>query len=224
MSKRSIVLINGSPRRNGTSYSFARTLEILAEEDENTATVIHAIDYFDRKASLYHLKSIISQSDFIGLVMPMYADTLPYITIWFLEQLSLGFKNELRDKSLFSIVQCGFPEVALCQPAIKSAGFFAEDMGMNWLGGLGVGFGAFINGTLLENYGSRGRKITSAFKHLLQDVFSGNKVSTTVQNLLTPRVPKFLYRPIAFFYNEKIKREAIKKYGIRNLDRHVYLE
>jgi multimeric flavodoxin WrbA len=40
MSGKKLLLINGSPRKKGTSYSFARTIKLLAENCGNEAEII----------------------------------------------------------------------------------------------------------------------------------------------------------------------------------------
>ena len=223
MNNNSIIILNGSPRKKGTSYSFARTIQKLAENDGNTAEIIHIIEYFDGGKSFEDLKAILGQSKIISLVTPLYVDTLPYPVIWFLERLLRELKPELRGKRFFAIGQCGFPDVTLCQPLLGSCRCFAEATGMNWLGGLGYGGGAIIDGALLEDLGSKGKKITAAFKLVLADVIHGRKISSKAQNLLTVKIPIILYRPLAAFLNYKARKTA-QKSGITDLSRKFYLE
>lgn len=223
MNKKRLLLLNGSPRKKGTSFSFARTIKMLAEDAGHIAEVIHIIEYFNGQKSLDDLKIIILHSDIITLVAPVYVDTLPYPDIWFFEKLSSEFSNELYGKSFFAIGQCGFPDITLCQPLLESCRCFAEATGMKWLGGLGYGGGAIIDGALLENLGNRGKKITSAFKLALEDVFQGKKISSKPQDLLKVRIPKIFYRPLAAFLNHRVRKTA-RRYGVTDLTRKVYLE
>ena len=218
-----VLAINGSPRKNKTSYSFGRTMKILTEELGNTAEIIHIIEYFDGEKSLENLRNIIIQSDIIALVAPLYVDTLPYPAIWFFEKLSSEFKNELNEKSFFAVGQCGFPDITLCQPLIESCRCFAEETRMKWLGGLGYGGGAILDGALLENLGKKGEKITFAFKLAIEDVFQGKKISSKSQELLTIKIPKIFYHPLAAFLNHRARKNA-RKYGVTDLARKVYLE
>ena len=94
---------------------------------------------------------------------------------------------------------------------------------MNWLGGLGYGGGAIIDGALLEDLGSKGEKITAAFKLTLEDVIHGRKISSKAQDLLTLKIPKILFRPLAAFLNFKARKTA-QKSGITDLARKYYLE
>lgn len=223
MGVKRLVIFSGSPRKKGTSYSFARTIKIIAEDDGNKAEIVHIIEYFDGTKEFDILKSIISKSDIICLTTPLYVDTLPYPVIWFFEKLSTEMNNELHGKSFFAIGQCGFPDVTLLQPLLGSCRCFAEATEMNWLGGLGYGGGAIIDGALLENLGGKGKKITSAFKLALGNVMQGKTISSKAQDLLTVKIPKIFYRPLAAFLNHKTKKIALK-YGVTDLERKIYLE
>jgi hypothetical protein len=93
---------------------------------------------------------------------------------------------------------------------------------MKWLGGLAYGGGAILDGALLENLGRKGQKITSAFQLALDDVFQERMIGAKAQELLTIRIPKILYRPLAALLNSNSKKMA-KKFGT-DLTRKVYLE
>jgi len=218
-----LVIFNGSPRKNGTSYSFSHTIKKLAEDSGNAAEIVHIIDYFDGKKDIDSLIHIISKSDILGLVTPLYVDTLPYPVIWFLEKLSCDLRTELNGKDFFAVSQCGLPDVTLFKPLLGSCRIFAESVSMNWLGGLGYGGGAIINGELMENLGSKGRKITSGFKIALEDILNEKMISSRAQDLLTIRIPKILLWPISAFLNYKSKSMA-RKSGVKDLSSKVYLE
>jgi len=223
MGQKRLLILNGSPRKNKTSFSFARTIKSLSEDLGNSAEVIHIIDYFDGKENFEGLGEIIGESDVIGLVAPLYVDTLPYPNIWFFEKLSNELRKELYGKSFFAIGQCGFPDTSLCEPLLDTCEFFAKTTEMKWLGGLGYGGGAILDGALLEELGKKGRKITLAFKIALGDVFEGREISSQPQKLLKVKIPKILYRPLAAFLNYNAKKTA-RKYGITDLTKKVYLE
>lgn len=223
LDRKKLILLNGSPRKNKTSYSFARTIKMLAEDIGCVVEIFHVIDYFDGKYTLDELKASILTSDVIGLVAPLYVDTLPYPNIWLFDKLYQELENEQQGKDFFMIGQCGFPDITLCQPMIESCRYFAETVGMNWLGGLSYGGGSIIDGELLENLGRKGKKITSAFKLALEDIFQGKKISSKPQELLTLRIPKIIYRPLAAFLNYKIKQTA-RKHGVTDIFKKVYLE
>lgn len=223
MNKKNIIIFNGSPRKNGTSFSFAREIKKLWGGEGNTAEIAHIIEYMDGIKDFNSLRNIILKSDVICLVTPLYVDTLPYPVIWFLEKLSREFKNELNGRDFFAIGQNGFPDPTLFEPLLGSCKCFAQAAGLNWLGGLGYCGGAIINGTPVENLGRRGRKITSAFKMAIEDITQGKMISPNVQERLTVRMPKMLYYPLSCFLNHKARKTA-KSLGITNIERKVYLE
>lgn len=223
MSGKRLLLINGSSRKNGTSYSFARTFELLAESWGNEAEIIHAIDYFDGKEKIEHLGALIAQSDILVISAPLYADTLPYHDIWLLEKLADECANELKGKAFFAIVQCGFPDITRIEPLLDACRFFAEDTGMNWLGGLAYGGGPLINGALLEGIGKKGEKITSGFKGALENILRGEKIDPSSQEQITMKIPRIMYRPLVVLMNQRTKKLA-KESGNADFARKVYLE
>lgn len=211
MNKIKLLLFNGSPRKNGTSYSFAMTIKKLAEDAGNRAEIVHIIDYFDKKHCLDDLRSKISQADIMALVAPLYVDTLPYPNIWLLEKLAGEFRNELRGKSLFAVAQSGFLDIKVLQPLLATCKFFAQETEMDWLGGLAYGGGSVINGAMMETIGKKGERITQSFKFALADIIAGKPISAKAQETLTEKIPKILYRPLAAYMNYTIKKTAKEK-------------
>lgn len=222
MAKKQLLLFNGSPRKNGTSFSFARTIKKLAEDRGHAVEVIHVIEYLDGENGLDNLQKLIARSEIIGLVSPLYVDALPYPVIHFFEMIASKCSQELRGKSFFAIGQCGFPDVTLLDPLLGSCQCFAGATHMKWLGGLGYGGGPMINGTHLEDLGKKGQKITAAFQLLVENVTNDQPIASAVQTMLGVSVPKLLYRPLAAFLNHNARKEA-RKLGT-DLYRKTYLE
>ncbi len=220
--KRQILILNGSPRKNKTSYSFARTLKALAEEMEHEAEIIHIIDYFDGTKSIDELRPLVASCEIIGLTSPLYVDTLPSYVIWFFETISKELKCELRGKSFFAIGQCAFPDITMNEPLIESCRLFANALEMNWLGGLSYGGGVMLNGAALESLGKKGEKMILAFRMALENILEGKRIPSRAQELLTIKIPTILNRPLAMVLNYRARRDAKKK-GI-DLERKVYLE
>jgi multimeric flavodoxin WrbA len=224
MSGKRLLLINGSPRKNGTSFSFARTVKKLAEDGGNTAEIIHIIEYLDGAKNMADLKCLVSKNDIIGLITPLYVDTLPYPVIWFMEKLSAELGSELRGKGFFAISQNGFPDITLFEPLLGSCRCFAESTGMQYMGGLGYGGGAIIDGALLEDLGKKGEKITAGFKLALESICRGEKIPSESQEMITMKIPKIFYWPLAVYLNRNARKTAREKYGITDLRRRVYLD
>ncbi|MFZ5353018.1 MAG: NAD(P)H-dependent oxidoreductase [Bacillota bacterium] len=223
MSCKNIMIFNGSPRKKGTSYSFANAIKKLAEEMNCNADIYHIIDYSDEKLELESLRDLLNKSDIILLAAPMYFDTFPYPVIWFFEKLIAEFYTELQGKSFFAVCQNGFPDITLFEPMLGSCKCFAEAAHMKWLGGLAYSGGAIINGTPVEELGGRGKKITAGFRLALEDVLQNNKISSNAQDMITIKIPKLLYYPLAVFLNHRAKAAA-RNSGSKNLYAKVYLD
>ncbi len=223
MNDKKMIIFNGSPRKKGTSYSFARTIKILAKEKGSKVDIINIVEYFDKEKNFNSLHRILSESDIIGLIAPLYVDTLPYMDIWFLEKLLTEYKTDLKGKKFFAVGQSGFPDIEVSNPLLDSSRLFAQASEMKWMGGLAYGGGARLNGALMEDLGRTGRKITSGFKIALDDIYRGERISAKSQELLTVRIPKFLYRPLAALLNSMSRKNA-RKYGVTDLSKKVYLE
>lgn len=218
-----LLLLIGSPRKKGTSHSFALTFEALAFDAGCTIETEYAYDYFDGRRDLAGLRERIAEADLIGLFAPLYFDTLPGVVVWLLEELDRTAHLELKGKGLFAVGQCSYPFASLNEPLIAAARCFAEATGMAWLGGLGYGGGVLIDGAPLEQLGTKGEKITYALRLALADLLVRQPISRRSQELLMVRIPKILYRPLAWLMNMRISLEA-RRQGGADLERQVYLE
>lgn len=225
MNSKKMLLINGSPRKKGTSNSFAEALRQLTEETQGTAQVVHAIDYLDGKADVSDLIKTMQDTDLIGISCPLYIDTLPYPMLWLFETLESCCPNGLQGKGLFAVIQSGFPVNALMRHAIESCRFFGEAMGCRWLGGLAYGGGAMINGADLQTLGKKGTRMLQALRRAVQELSNGEPISAQCQQEFSRDFPKGLYRPMAFLLNTYSKKEGRKHgHSVQGLIRKVYLE
>lgn len=215
-----VLLLNGSPRKQGTSFGFASAIQSLAIAAGCTAEIQHVYDYYDGKRSLDTLRALIAGADVIGLVAPLYYDTLPGADVWLFEQLQTA---PLAGKDFFVVGQGAYPFWTLCQPLIGACRCFAEATGMRWLGGLGYGGGVLIDGRPLSELGPKGEKLTEAFGLALTDILRGQPIGPGPQELLTINVPKILFRPFAWAMNFRIWSTA-RRLGVKNFARKVYLE
>lgn len=223
MTKQKVILLNGSPRKSKTSYSFALTIQRLVEQAGHQAEIVHIIDYYDRREDLAKLRLALATSDLIGLVSPLYFDAAPAPVIWVLEQLSDTMSTELAGKKFFAVGQCGFPDVTLLQPLLNSARLFAQAVGLHWLGGLAYGGGAIIDGALLENLGKKGQRITSGFQLAVAAALVGQQLPVKAQQLLTVKIPRLAYPLLAAYLNSAARKTA-RSQGILDLKDPVYLK
>lgn len=186
---------------------------MITESLEQQAEIIHLYDYFNHKESFEKLKSVLNDGDILGLIAPLYVDTLPYPAIWFLEELYHHLSAELKGKSFFAIGQCGFPDVTRCEPIIDTCSHFADELNMRWLGGLGYGTGPMINGTNIETLGKRGEAIIEGFKLAMEAILADKTIPKEAQDKITFKIPKIIYRPMSIYLNYLARKQA-KQRGI----------
>lgn len=217
------LLVNGSPRRNGTSGSFARTMKGLLEEKGKHVEIVHVADLFNKKVSASEFKLLIGRSKSIGLIVPLYVDFLPYMDVQLLEKLHDDYLEDLKGKNFFAVCQFGFPDVTLGKPLLESCRFFAKSTAMKWLGGLAYGGGAIIDGRNLEDIGKSGRKIISGLRLACEKIIMEKEIPNQAQKVITVRIPGFMYRPLAVFLNHRSKKKA-KENGIKDIYARPYLD
>lgn len=213
MSK-SMLIINASPRKNGTSSSFSKSLKLIADSKAISTDQISTIDFLNCKYELSFIGDLIKKADIFAIITPLYIDTLPYPLIYFLEEISTKFTEELKYKSIFVISQSGFPDPMVMDTVLNSTELFALQHQMQYLGGIRYGGGVMINGTPLDKLGKRGEFILKQFDIMLSDITSGLNISETTKSNLDHKVPKLFFRPLAMFMNYNTKKNA----RIKNID------
>ncbi|HWI63796.1 MAG TPA: NAD(P)H-dependent oxidoreductase [Symbiobacteriaceae bacterium] len=218
-----LLLLNGSPRKKGTSATFARTIGLLALDQGCIVENEHVIDFFDHRRSLQDLREQLADADVIGLCMPLYYDTVPGIVVWLFEQIWQGMPGVLKGKTIFAVSQSAYPFTRLNEPALEVCRCFAEAVGARWAGGLGYGGGVLINGAHLDEYGQKGQKLIEAFDLALTDVLAGRIIAKEPQALMETKIPRFVLPLFALGLNWMIRRDA-KRHGVSpDLGGQVYL-
>ena len=211
MSK-SILIINSSPRKNGTSASFSRLVGSLAQRKGAHVKEIRSIDYLSGHIKKDQLKKMIEESQIITIITPLYIDTMPYPLIYLLENMSKEFSSLLAKKCICVIAQSGFPSSKVMDPIINSISLYAKEHGMNFLGGVRYGGGVLIDGKDIGSLGKKGEKIIYNFDLMLNDILAEKIIVSSVVKNLEKDLPKFLYRPLAAFMNHSaMKNGRLKK-------------
>jgi hypothetical protein len=208
--KETLLLLIGSPRKKGTSASFAASLAASAEKLGMETRLEYAIDYCDGKKSIEVLAGSISDASIVGIVSPMYVDTLPYPVIFCLEGLYFAHREALAGKRLFALVQYGFPDIRLCKPSLAVCQCFARAAGMAWMGGMGYGGGPLINGAPLHTLGSKGARISGALEEALHAVLEDGEIPAKTQVKLAEKIPAALFWPLSMLMNLRARSEARK--------------
>jgi len=168
------------------------------------------MDWFEAKIPGADLEVLVEETDIIGLFTPLYVDTLPYPVIRFLEELADNHAPALAGKRFFVISGCGFPDLSLFEPLFGSCRCFARATGMTWLGGMGYVGAPMLDGKMPEDLGRRGKSIIAGLREALDAVLDGRMVPETAQKAFALVIPRFLFRPLAWYLNRASRKNAAR--------------
>ena len=159
---------------------------------------------------LLALCSAVREADVVALATPLYVDSLPGPVIEALEAVAGDRALRSTRPRFLAMVNSGFPESVHCDTALAICRRFAEEAGLDWIGGLGIGGGGMLAGKPLAELGGRARTVTRALALAATAIAAGRVLPQDAQQLVRRlAIPAPLYR---FFADWGFRREA-KKHG-----------
>ena len=204
----SILILNLSPRRLGTSALLGRLLqEQLGEQTQvwNCLDIESAWDSFLETARLAETWICIA---------PCYVNAIPGDAV---EVLAKLHQAELsRNKYVYAIAQGGMPYAHTHHCCIGNIELFARAMQLRWMGGLLIGGGAIIDGVSLKRLPN-----AVPVEHCLQKLIACIQHKTKVDSLLSKqaemKIPGFVARLMCLKMNHTIHKQQKKI----KADRHI---
>ena len=169
-----------------------------------------------------NLLAAIDRSDILILVFPLYVDSLPSLVIRAMELIAEHRKKITNPKKQMfaAITNCGFPEAHQTDTALSICRRFAQEIGMEWLGGLGLGMGGVVNGKPLEKLGFMTRNVRKSLDLTAAALAIGGRVPQEAVDLMSKRfMPAWLY---LWFGNMGWKRHAKKNKVLQKIDDRPY--
>ncbi len=150
-----VLFINGSTRPGKTtSDSIARFIMEKLKPMGVEGTRYQVSELIKRPESIRTLLQLINEAELLVMIIPLNVDSLSFPTILLMEQMaSFKEKGLLKGKKTAAIVHSGYPEEAQRKPALSICRCFAEEMDMEWLGGVGFGGTSLIAGRDLVDVG-----------------------------------------------------------------------
>ncbi len=202
------LLINASPRTNGTSFVLLQMCKTYLEDKGHRCELIHLYPSMNNKDELW--KSI-KNADILIICGPCYINTYPADTIAFLEELSTH-KELLHGQSLYGIIQGGMPYVHTHESGLSLLDMFSRKCDVIYKGGFVMGMGAMLNGQPVNNLPNSKtiiRQLNIFFDYIEKDEESTSEVYQKAQF----KVPNFLFGIMAKRMNRIIDKD-LKKNGI----------
>jgi multimeric flavodoxin WrbA len=219
----SALLLVGSPRgHESVSVSITTHLSaLLAERGLSVGTErIHAQLKVD--PALARLSRSLEAADLVVLSTPLYVDSLPAPVTEAFEILAerRAQGGSSRRPRFLAIINCGFPEAVHTDTGLAICRLFAEQAGLDWIGGLGVGGGGMLAGRPLPELGGRARPLIRALALTANAVAQGRIVPEEAQRLVrTQPIPAWMYRLLADW---SFRQEARKHDTHRRLRERPY--
>ena len=209
---RRALLLVGSPRGSSSvSGGLAAHLAALLTERGLSVTTEWICRRSPTDPERLDLARSLRKADVVALATPLYVDSLPAPVTEALEWLARerAAAGAARPRFL-ALVNCGFPEAVHTDTALAICRLFAEQAGLDWIGGLGIGGGGMLAGKPLAELGVRARAVTRALALTANAIAQGRVVPDESQRLVRSLpLPLWLYR---LFGDWGFRQEA-KKHG-----------
>ncbi len=210
------LLLVGSPRGfSSTSHSLGAYLLSKLEKGGYTTNKYHIQATLHKSPKETDMLSAVADCDLLILAFPLYIDCLPAPMTLALEKIAQQRKTAkiIKPQQLLAIVNNGFPEASQNDTAIAICHQFADETGLMWAGGLGLGGGVIISGASLEKAGGVARNIRKSLDLAAENLLSGVPVSEAALKLMAkPAVPKFFYNFMANWgWKSKAKQQGTTK-------------
>lgn len=186
-----ITILIGSPKgKNSASNNIAAYINSQFSERGFNTEIIYLVQR-QETGKLSQLIDKTSSSDLIMLIAPLYIDSIPAITINYMEQYYNQQKNKPgKEQKLMVIFNCGFPEPNQNDLAIAMCKNFAKQTGMEWMGGITIGMGAAFEHQNLNDAGRMSinlrKGLNMAIDSLIQDRTIPVEAVTTASKPLLP--------------------------------------
>ena len=209
-----LLMIIGSPRlKKSTSYSLAEYLQKGLKQKGWNIHLFFSHQVVIKEQDMKELINKIEHSDIIGIIFPLYVDSIPGPLIQVLEKLGEQ-KTKRTDQKIFTIVNSGFPEPHQSQLAVDMIKDFSKEYQANFIGGLTIGAGGVIGGKPIEQIKHRSKRLITALDLAIESLGQTKTLSKKAEKiLLKPIFPKILYN---IFANMSWKKRS-KRYGSPNL-------
>ena len=170
------TIINGSPKVINSNSSYFINL-ITKKLDK--------YNIFELKDSnLNNIIDSINKSKTIILVFPLYVDSPTSVTLAFLDYI-IDNKITLNDKSIYTIINCGFKEGEQNISALNIIKRWCEKVEANYKGSILIGAGEIVGKKKYKFISNKALKSLKEFSNIIKE--NKNKEIITTMDLLNDK-------------------------------------
>ena len=177
---KSFLLINLSPRREGTSVTLLKACKDYLESKGHTAAIMHLYPSLKGPEGLFNA---VDKADTLVFGGPCYINTYPADTTWLLQALAVR-PELIHGKNIYGMIQGGMPYAHTHASGLTMLEIFADQCGACYKGGFVMGLGAMLNGQPLSklfNARSVLRQLNIFFGHVEKGEASPSAVYEVAQ-------------------------------------------
>jgi len=196
---KNICFINGSPKgKKSNSLFFLNKLEEAMNGNNYIKSYIHVTPSIHSGKVEEDFKTM-SNADAIVIAFPLYVFCLPGVLMRFLEDYYSYLKSNnslTKNVRVYGILNCGFPEPAINNEAIRVLKNFCVRLNLNWRFAVSIGMGEPVGATKdIKFMQILCSKVYSSLYEINKDI--ENNIDTPVENkYAAPSIPVFIFRKI----------------------------
>ena len=212
---KSVLILVGSPKgKKSASNNFALYLEDKFREKGIETEKSYLVKY-QKPERLKELVKKASTPDLLIIVAPLYIDSIPAITINFMEECYKS-KDDPHEQKLMALFNSGFPEPNHNDLAIKMCKNFASKMDMEWMGGITIGMGAAFESISLTDAGGMARNLRKGLDAAVESLSQNKKIpSEAMLTASKPLLPLFLSKFFMCYFGERLWKRQVKDKIVR---------
>ncbi len=193
-----VLILIGSPKaQSSASNNFASYLEDKFSMKGIDTDKMYIVRH-QKPEKMEELVKKASGSELMVLINPLYIDSIPAITINFMEQFCL-YQNSRKDsenpkkQKLLAIFNSGFPEPHHNDVAVAMCENFAQETNMEWIGGITIGMGAAFESRQVKDSGGMSRNLRKGMDLIVDSLSQNNQIPpNAIQIASKPLMPLFL--------------------------------
>ena len=191
-----LLLINASPRKNGTSAMLCSRLQ---RNIGGKCVMLH-----DQQTKLSDIIDEIDQAEKVVIAGCCYINSYPARVTLLLEELRKQ-PDKCHGQKLYGIINGGMPYVHTHESGLHQLEIFAEQCNMHYAGGMVIGLGPVLNGQELEKH-LGAKKLVPAFEEFTEHIRLGEDSPNSLYYNAALKVPG-----IMAFLMAKLRRRSIDK-------------
>lgn len=213
MKIKSALYINGSTRPGKTTSDSIARFMISQFEPMGVAGHRYQVSELIRHPETFDtVVQILRDTDLLIMVIPLNVDSLSYPTILLMERLAaLKDTGLFNGKKMAGIVHSGYPEHTQRQPSIDICHCFSEEMGMEWLGGIGFGGTSLIGGRDLQTVGFLTKGMRKTLSEMVFDLAGGQPLSAKTIKMSKKSVLPIPTTILCWMINRMVSKQMKEK-------------